>query len=558
MKFISVFKKRPLSRRLVISVVLFSSTIALVITIIQLYGDYKRDMKILKSDLQSVESVHLDSLVQSVWTSDKQDLIKQLNGILNKPDINYIEIVEQDGTEVHVGKKQSSQFIEKKVAIIKNYKGRNEHIADMTIQSTLNNVYNKIYTKAVDTLILNGVKTLLVSAFILFMIYSLFTRHLNSIAHYLSELNLSKIAKKVDLRNKSKSRGIKDEIDVVVDGITTMQRNLDTAFQELSEKNIQYKRLVESSQAIPWEFNVNTWNFTYIGPQIEAILGYTANAWFQHSFWESRIYPPDKESTLENFSANIKNARDFVLEYRMLDSNDKVVWIRNFVQIIFKKEVIDHLRGYIFNVTEQKQLEDQKQKNQQRLELLVHERTKDLENSVKELEAFSYSVSHDLRTPLRAIEGYSTILLEDYKDKLDADANHYLQRIRLGCHTMSELIDALLDLSRTSVKVIQPQAVNLSEICEQIIAQLKDVDKERKINVKINSDIEVNADRMAMKILMENLIGNSWKYTRNVRMPRIEFGVLNNADIPHPIYFVKDNGIGFEKQFAKNLFMPFQ
>jgi len=123
---------------------------------------------------------------------------------------------------------------------------------------------------------------------------------------------------------------------------------------------------------------------------------------------------------------------------------------------------------------------------------------------------------------------------------------------------MSDLIDALLNLSKNSVKSIQIKTVNISNICQDIVKRIGEDDADRKVSVHIQPDIIVNADAMSMTILLENLIGNAWKYTRHRKKACISFGMLNLNGNDHPIYFVKDNGIGFEKKFAKHLFSPFQ
>lgn len=536
---------------------LFSSAIAFVITGFQLRGDYKKDLSLLEYDLESIESVHIDSLTQSVWTADKEDLTKQLNGILNKPDVKFIKIVEQDGSETIVGEEITSNYIEKTVELYKEYKGEKVHIATLTVRATLDTVYSNLYSKAIDILFMNAIKTLLVSGFILFMIFRLFTRHLNSIADHLKDLDVSKIDKNLVLHRGEHNISEKDEIDIVVEGITSMQKRLNIAVQTLNEKNILYKRLLESSQAIPWEYNIAERRLTYVGPQAEKILGFPVETYFEDGFLESRVHEADKErvrATFEQLDSNIISESS--MDYRMLNINNEPIWIRNFFQVANKDKQPHQLSGYMFNFTEQKNIEEEKEKTRNQLEKLVHERTKDLEATIKELEAFSYSVSHDLRSPLRAIEGYATILQDDYSTNLDEEANHYLQRIRTGCHTMSDLIDALLNLSKTSTKSLQVKSVDISQICLQVVSKLKETEPRKNIKVDIMPGLFVDADPIAIRILLENLVGNAWKYTRKNTHPHIEFGAVKNSS--PTVYYVRDNGIGFDPNFSKHLFTPFQ
>jgi two-component system NtrC family sensor kinase len=179
----------------------------------------------------------------------------------------------------------------------------------------------------------------------------------------------------------------------------------------------------------------------------------------------------------------------------------------------------------------------------------------ELERKNQELEAFSYSVSHDLRAPLRAIDGFSRILLEDPEHVLDAKGRDYLQRVCAGAKRMGELIDDLLELSRVGRAEIRKSRVNLSDIAREVIAELRKR-SERQVEVVIEQDLAADADRRLMQIALENLLGNSWKFTANAVDARIEVGRDGNGHAP--VYFVRDNGAGFDMAYAEKLFRPFQ
>jgi two-component system NtrC family sensor kinase len=179
----------------------------------------------------------------------------------------------------------------------------------------------------------------------------------------------------------------------------------------------------------------------------------------------------------------------------------------------------------------------------------------ELERKNQELEAFSYSVSHDLRAPLRAIDGFSRILLEDLEHVLDAKGRDYLQRVCAGAQRMGELIDDLLELSRVGRAEIRKSRVNLSEIARDVIADLRKR-SDRQVDVVIEEDLLADADRRLMQIALENLLGNSWKFTANVAGARIEIGRDGNGH--GSVYLVRDNGAGFDMAYAEKLFRPFQ
>jgi signal transduction histidine kinase len=179
-----------------------------------------------------------------------------------------------------------------------------------------------------------------------------------------------------------------------------------------------------------------------------------------------------------------------------------------------------------------------------------------LKTTNKELEAFSYSVAHDLRAPLRGINGYSHALLEDYGDKLDAQAHQYLERIDAATQRMGELIDALLGLSRVTRAEFRREPVNLSNVAEAVVKQLRANNPNRSVDFVNAEGAVAQGDGPLLRALLENLLGNAWKFTGDKASPRIVFGVENGGDTP--VYYVQDNGAGFDMAYAAKLFAPFQ
>lgn len=182
--------------------------------------------------------------------------------------------------------------------------------------------------------------------------------------------------------------------------------------------------------------------------------------------------------------------------------------------------------------------------------------TEELEEKNKELEAFSYSVSHDLRAPLRTITGFSKVLVEDYQDKLDAEANSSLQRISGAAARMSQLIEDLLKFARTARSEVIRTKVNLSKLAQDIVSQLQSADPERPVTTAIAPNLIVDADSALLGVVLENLLGNAWKYTSKQPRPHIEFGAQSQQS--QTVYFVRDNGAGFNMEHASRLFDPFK
>jgi len=174
----------------------------------------------------------------------------------------------------------------------------------------------------------------------------------------------------------------------------------------------------------------------------------------------------------------------------------------------------------------------------------------------QELEAFSYSVSHDLRAPLRSIDGFSQALLEDYADRFDDQGRQYLARVRAGTQRMGELIDDLLQLSRVTRAEIRRETVDLSALADSVVAELKRAEPRRRVDVVIQPGLQTEGDAKLLRIALVNLLSNAWKFTGRQPAARIELGVRDNGD--ERAFYVRDNGVGFDMDYAGKLFGAFQ
>lgn len=211
---------------------------------------------------------------------------------------------------------------------------------------------------------------------------------------------------------------------------------------------------------------------------------------------------------------------------------------------------------FLRDISERKKSEHALIKFNEELEKRVNQRTEELINVNKELESFSYTVSHDLRAPLRSINGFSNMLLDEFKSKLDKEAIEYLNRIINSSNKLAELIDHLLSLSRITRSEIKKTRVDLSKIANDIIIELKEINPERKINFKCKKNILIDADYTLIHSALYNLIQNAWKYSSKKSNTKIEFG--ETKELYNRVFYIKDNGVGFDMKYSDKLFKIFQ
>jgi len=219
------------------------------------------------------------------------------------------------------------------------------------------------------------------------------------------------------------------------------------------------------------------------------------------------------------------------------------------------QEAVEALSAVFVEALIRKRAEEEIRRLNESLEQRVRDRTVQLEVANSEMEAFAYSVSHDLRAPLRTIDGFSQVIIEDYYDSLDDKGRDHLQRIRSATQRMGILIDDMLKLSRVTRADMKREPVDLSAMVRKISFELGRSAPDRQVEFQICPDIKVECDPYLIQVVMENLISNAWKFTGKNRFARIEFG-QKVAD-GKSVYYVKDNGVGFDMKYAAKLFSPF-
>ena len=258
------------------------------------------------------------------------------------------------------------------------------------------------------------------------------------------------------------------------------------------------------------------------------------------------VYPEEDLDILHNMIKILHDYGEHEQEVRMRRKDGQLFFAHLSLSMLYNEDGSPRgMIGYSTDITDRKLAQEEINKQKQKLEI-----------TNKELEAFSYSVSHDLRAPLRALHGFSQALQEDYADRLDDEGKDYLGRIQANALRMSELIDDLLKLSRLGREKLTIKQVDLSRLAYEVMENQRPNYPDRKIEFQLQFDGQVYGDPRLLRIAIENLISNALKYTRNVEIPHVEFGKTQREN--ENVYYIRDNGAGFDMQYADKLFGVFQ
>ncbi len=352
---------------------------------------------------------------------------------------------------------------------------------------------------------------------------------------------------------------LKEERELIDTIAKNLGRTIDRkrAEETIRESEAQLKEAQKTASIGNWELDLTENKLTW-SDEIYRIFEIDPEE-FDASYetFLSAIHPDDRDMLNKAYTDSLKDKAPYEIVHRLLMSDGRVKHVHERCVTHYDADGNPvNSMGTVQDITERKLAEDEIRKLNEELEQRVRERTAQLEAANQELESFSYSVSHDLRAPLRSIDGFSHAIVKKYTGSMDDEAIDLFQRVRTATQRMAELINDMLELSRLSRAEMSMAEVDLTGLAREVVEDLRRIEPGRNVTFEITDGLATKGDRKLLHAVLENLMGNAWKFIFGKKSARIDFG--SEAKDGRTVFFVRDNGAGFDMTYSDKLFVPFQ
>ncbi len=533
-------KHQKISTKLILYIILFSSMITAIVTLIQLYYQYREDKLILDNNIENVNTGYREGITNAVWLDDKVQLNSILDGVVALPDIEYIEVRVNNKVYSSRGSSVKSNVLNSAFPLHYWHDNRLLTIGETYVEADLSAIYQRLLNRAWTILGLNAIKTFIVAIFMYFIFNRLVVSRLDALSGFVRTYDIQDINKELDIKSLGNHR-YSDEIAAIATALGAMHGHLANSVGEL----LDLKRTLDLSLDSIFMFRPETYKIFYANAGATALLGYSTEELMAMTPMD--ICNDLTESLFQELVASDSRPDKPVMDIDtyFLSKQGRTIPVRIVLQYLHPA---NEAPRYVFmarDVTERLKAQREIQKSLEEAKV-----------ANAELESFSYSISHDLRAPLRSIDGFSLLLLQDYGDKLNDEGTYYFQRVRKNAQRMGLLIDDLLALSQVTRGEFNRETCDISKMATASIKKLQDYEPDRQVTVDIAPGITGSVDKSLFENLLDNLLGNAWKYTSKTKNPHIEFGTTIQGK--ETIYYVRDNGAGFDMQYVDKLFNAFQ
>ncbi|KFE70129.1 PAS domain S-box protein [Hyalangium minutum] len=342
-------------------------------------------------------------------------------------------------------------------------------------------------------------------------------------------------------------------------GAMALTQDVDKQRQAEAEKQRseqRYREIIETAQEGVWTIDAQACT-TYVNGYMASMLGYTVEEMLGEPLFRF-LDEECRQQALKNLDRRDRSPRGEVKDFRFLRKDGTPIWTSISTTPLFDEQGrYSGSLAMITDISQRRAAEEQVRQLNAELERRISERTAQLEFSNRELEAFAYTVAHDLRTPLRSIASFSDALVEDCGGQIDEVGQDYLRRIVGGARRMAELIDGILALSRVNSTALSTRPCDLSAMARVVLDQLQQLQPERKVRVSVQEGLVEQGDAQLLRSVFENLLGNAWKFTRERPDAEISFSAMRDEKGLRT-YVVRDNGAGFDMAYREKLFGVFQ